>query len=305
MPVVDLNRLKGSYGAACVSARLSSECLVRTVSEGTDIGVDLYCETVAEGKPFLHFWVQVKAGDQCKVEANRDSASCSFSKDKLDYWSQQPVPVFAALVPTDWPPSAEPPIYVVDITSQLLQGNPVTGKSKTLYSDFVWQPGVRSDVADFLEKAVPLATARMQCKNGLVASIPTPAPSYEIAVPWVPIALYKENISEQIRRTAANGILFLYEANEIRPYNDDFRRRLAGILEGYGEDPHWETWMGRAISYHADTRFRDAVVCYEKARNSIKGDPNVRDKANWRRWVELIEALLKGAEKNSQLQYPP
>lgn len=47
MPTVDENRLKGNYGAAYVSARLSSECLVRPVAAETGVGVDLYCETVA------------------------------------------------------------------------------------------------------------------------------------------------------------------------------------------------------------------------------------------------------------------
>jgi len=45
MPIADTNRLKGNYGAAYVSARLSSECLVRPVAAETDVGVDLYCET--------------------------------------------------------------------------------------------------------------------------------------------------------------------------------------------------------------------------------------------------------------------
>ena len=63
MPAVTENRLKGNYGASLVMSRLSGECLVRPVAAETDVGVDLYCETVAEGRPFLHFWLQVKAGD--------------------------------------------------------------------------------------------------------------------------------------------------------------------------------------------------------------------------------------------------
>src|SRR5262245_27943710 len=103
-----------------VMARLSGECLVRPVAVDTDVGVDLYCETVIESRPFLHFWMQVKAGDQCEARGEATAASCSFGLEHLNYWLRQPVPVFAALVPTTWPVSCEPSIYVVDITSQLL-----------------------------------------------------------------------------------------------------------------------------------------------------------------------------------------
>ena len=74
MPAIIPNRLKGNYGAALVSSRLSGECLVRPVAADTDVGIDLYCETVAEGHPFLHFWLQVKAGDQCNVDPSCRSA---------------------------------------------------------------------------------------------------------------------------------------------------------------------------------------------------------------------------------------
>jgi hypothetical protein len=55
MPTVDTNRLKGNFGAAFVSACLSSERLVRPVAAETDVGIDLYCETIENGSPFLHF----------------------------------------------------------------------------------------------------------------------------------------------------------------------------------------------------------------------------------------------------------
>jgi hypothetical protein len=100
MPLVPESRLKGNYGASVLMARLSAECLVRQVAADTDVGIDLYCETVSEGQPFLHFWLQVRAGKQCKIESGGNNATCRFSRDELTYWSRQPVPVFAALVPT-------------------------------------------------------------------------------------------------------------------------------------------------------------------------------------------------------------
>ena len=112
MPKVDINRLKGNFGASYVSTRLSSECLVRPVAADTDVGVDLYCETIDACHPFLHFFVQVKSGKQCKINSNLSKASCYFSKDQLEYWKQQPVPVFIALVPANWPVKEDPPCII-------------------------------------------------------------------------------------------------------------------------------------------------------------------------------------------------
>lgn len=58
---IDQNRLKGNYAEAIVSEWVSRSCLIRPVAEGTDIGVDLYCEAVIENSPYLHFWAQVKS----------------------------------------------------------------------------------------------------------------------------------------------------------------------------------------------------------------------------------------------------
>src|SRR5438105_1430626 len=97
MTAVDNNRVLGNFGSAWVAQALSRHCLVRPVADGTDIGLDLYCETLAEGpsepegdsgtKPapragFLHFWVQVKAGAQVELQEN-GQASCSFEVEHL------------------------------------------------------------------------------------------------------------------------------------------------------------------------------------------------------------------------------
>ena len=141
MPAVTENRLKGNYGTSLVMSRLSGECLVRPVAADTDVGVDLYCETVAESgpahrRPFLHFWLQVKTGEQCKVDSHGKTASCSLKLDHLDYYREQPVPVFAALVPTTkWPVRTEPDVYIVDITTQILAGDfPTEQESVILWS---------------------------------------------------------------------------------------------------------------------------------------------------------------------------
>jgi len=301
MPIIDENRLKGNYGAAYVSARLSSECLVRPVAAETDVGVDLYCETVEDGKPFLHFWVQVKAGVQCRLGQDLQEASCSFDVEHLHYWYRQPVPVFAALVPVDWPVTEEPAVYVVDVTSRLLGGVSGNRSSVSLVSDCVWQAGNREDVRQFLAHAVPAAAARLQCRNGIVASIPTPQPSYVIHSPIVPVTRFKGRILDQVRRTAARSILFLHALHEMGSESADFRQTLASIVEQFGDDPHWENFMARALSCHADRRFDEAIGLYTKAIQCIQNDPNVASQESWREQVSKIKHLQDKARSEEAL----
>ncbi len=47
----------GSRGEMYIAFLLSQYCLVRPVANGTDDGVDLYCEALIEGVPHSHFWV--------------------------------------------------------------------------------------------------------------------------------------------------------------------------------------------------------------------------------------------------------
>jgi len=183
MSIVHENRLKGNYGAALVAARLSGECLVRPVAADTDVGVDLYCETVVEAHPFLHFWIQVKAGDQCERSITGSGASCRFKIDHLSYWARQPVPVFAALVPCAWPVEIEPDIYIIDITTSNLLGVRASGDWATLASNQEWRAGDPEGVRQFLRDVVPATTARLQVSRGVVAASPTLAPKYVRTTP--------------------------------------------------------------------------------------------------------------------------
>lgn len=300
MPIVDDNRLKGNYGAAYVSARLSSECLVRPVAGDTDVGVDLYCESVEEGSPFLHFWMQVKAGAQCRVSADGSSASCRFTTDHLGYWDRQPVPVFTALVPVDWPVARDPTVYVIDVSSYLLEHGLRDQPTVNLDSDYTWCPGNRTEVRRFLAEAVPVSAARLQCRHGVVATKPTLRPTYEHHAPLVPVSRFKSAIHRQLRTTAASSLLFLHSYGEL---NEDrgFRRLLAAVVEQFGDDPHWENFMSRALSHHADSQFDPAIELYRRAKRAIENDPRVRDLPAWKETIERIEEMLTKAQSQESI----
>jgi len=53
MAITD-NQLKGNWGEQYVASQLALEgCFIRHVTQGHDSGIDLYCEIIKDGTPFL------------------------------------------------------------------------------------------------------------------------------------------------------------------------------------------------------------------------------------------------------------
>ena len=301
MTRVDENGLKGNYGAAYVALRLSSEeCLVRAVPSGTDVGIDLFCESVEGEKPFLHFWVQVKAGRQCKVAEHGLSASCSLETKHLWYWYRQPVPVFVALVPTEWPVRSDPAVFVVDVTSYLMEHPFPQTDSLTMHSQFVWKPEDQDAIRDFLKTVVPVVSAKTLWRQGVIARIPTLQPEYVQSSPLPPLSGYRKQILHQIRKTAALSIISMWRGGTLKGHNSHARRTFARVVAQFEGDPHWENFMALAISHHADEEFEEAIRNYKRARQSIRGDPNVADEPSWQATLEEIESqIVKARSKKS------
>lgn len=215
MMLVDQNRLKGNYGAALVAQMLSQRCLVRPVAEGTDIGVDLYCESVTkDGRPFQHFWVQVKTGSQVRVAPDGQGATVSFDWRHLEYWDRQPVPVFALLVPLDvWPPQPPDHIYVVDVTGHLLTHGPPTQGEITLHSHKVpdtIKPGDIERLEWFLYEHVPSLTGAQKIRDGIIDFTESPEGDRYVRRLISGFTLrFVDRVVDAIRRTAAIGSLDL------------------------------------------------------------------------------------------------
>ena len=81
------------------------------------------------------------------------------------------------------------------------------------------------------------------------------------------------------------------------PENAEFRQTLASVVEQFGDDPHWENFMARALSYHADNNFDQAIVFYSKAKQCIEDDLNVASLESWQKRVREIEQLRDNARK--------
>ncbi len=292
MKHVTENHLKGNYAEAYVTALLSAHCLVRPVAQGTDVGLDLYCESVKDNTPFLHFWLQVKSGDQCCVGSDGDVARHSFRVSDLRYWAAQPVPVFVALVPVEtWPPDKEPRVYVVDLTRQLVEGIldkklAKDGGEVTLRSDLIWTPGNPQRIRDFLDEVLPEANALLGLRDGVVLPEPTLRRQYVEAFSPFPVDRFQRHILAQIRRTAAFSILSLEKP---RGENRDFRNVLQKVLEAFEGDIHWENFAARGLCCHAEGRFDEAIRLYERAMKNIQDDPKFHSAPIVRRLTDLID----------------
>lgn len=154
----------------------------------------------------------------------------------------------------------------------------------------------------FLAEVVPDTTARLQISEGLVADTPTPTPQYVRTKPLVPVLRFKSQILYQLRTTAANSILFALASGQPTVEDKEFRRLLARIVEQFGDDPHWENFMSRGLSRHADENYEDALTMYEKARTCIQADERIRDDPTWRERVRAIEMSEGYARRRETLE---
>jgi hypothetical protein len=82
----------GNIGEHIIASMLSQCCIVRNVSQGKDTGIDLYCEILKQDslELTLHFF--------CQVKTSKKHISQSEIEKNIDYWGNQPVPVFLFFV---------------------------------------------------------------------------------------------------------------------------------------------------------------------------------------------------------------
>jgi len=273
MPTVDRQRLIGNAAAAKVANLLSASCLVRPVAADTDVGVDLYCETVDVDEPFLHFWVQVKGGKQCRVLKDGATASCAFSLKHLRYWLRQPVPVFAALVPEDGPSGS---IFVVNVTRQLVEaGLKDPQQQQTLRSDLL--VSTSTDTGTWLDELVPATTALMSCRSGVVSSFPYLRPRYFKEMPTAPVDLYSGEVLRQLRTTAAWSLMFMHRRGVLgRAELAEFRDRLRAVLSQFPDDRHWENFARGLTAATSRMTSRRQLLCTERPCPTLRATRTVK-----------------------------
>ena len=234
MKSITVSRQKGNYAEHIVASWLSRVCLVRPVAEGTDIGVDLYCESVVKETPFLHFWVQVKAITKKNIseENGIDVAKFKFKTKDLRYWLQQPIPVYAFLVLVDkWPPSTPKRLYTIKISEQIIRKGIPDKKTLTLKtSEWADLDSIDEDLNFFVSKIVPWDTSILLLRHGIVTPI-VQTEEIKGSVFTEGIAyLYLEKIIKGIMNTSAIGLKEALVFEHVDPTKKYIRKQFESVL---------------------------------------------------------------------------
>jgi len=283
--------LKGNYGEHLVAQILSRSCLVRPVVGHTDVGVDLYCESIIRGNPFLHFWGQVKGSQNFPNE--RANVPCSFSVSALQYWANQPVPVLAFLVPMNWPPEDIQYIHVVDVTFDILEYGILTGQStQTLTSKAKLILPISNtneltlSLRSLLVDHIPMVVSAMYAENGFLFPAPKPQQEYVKYFATNFLSRYMPQIELRLRNAMTFGILQYIGAG----YSlDNVPKLLLSALETLHDDLHYEVHETLGVVRQAHGDIVSARSFYEKSIQCIRNDPHID--TTMPPWSEAISRL--------------
>jgi hypothetical protein len=295
MSIVDVNRLKGNQAEAIVSAWLSATCLVRPVSGGTDVGIDLYCESILGTSPFLHFWVQVKAIPAASIvtEGGKQSASFRFDRKHLEYWDRQPIPVYALLVPFDgWPSPPPATIFGIRITENLVRYG-IPDSATTVYRtvDGFAAASLESDLHDFVNSIVPWDTAALLLKRGIVAPIPKREPSQDEAFAMQIGFQYLPLVLKTIRDASVHGLYHALLGERHQQSLRSGRGRFQLLAEVFEDEMHDFGLSMLVRAAHTDGDVVRAKGYIERALSRIAADDRVEPAARLERIAKLTILL--------------
>jgi len=263
---INKGQIAGTRGEMFVGFLLSSHCLVRPVANGTDVGVDLYCEALIEGIPHSHFWVQVK------TQTKRLAKSKKFETRDLEYWSRQPIPVFIFLVSCEKMDRKNFQINVINLTEKFIAEpviDPKTTSGKNLTSDFT----VSSDgeLKSFVFEQVPKTVARLYIRDGVIFHTRKNAgDNYEKEYDFKGISKYTRSILKNIGRTSA--LLMRDILDQGTEETQTFRKQLGEILETFSKWGNYDFHLALGLSKQRHQDYKGAIICFERALNNINTD---------------------------------
>lgn len=281
------NQVTGNWGEQYVSERFSSAgCLIRHVPQGHDSGIDLYCESISEdGKPFLHFWCQVKTSEAISPETDQNAWDVQVGH--LKYWLRQPIPVILALVPNKRDP--HPPIFVCTPTDLILQGAANTANVRlrsTIKLHLI------PEYKNFLNVVLVQETFVWEASQGKVSFLKTPDPRYTVKIPVGKTAPFEPTLRDTLRFTLSRlseDILLKHFSDlitlqtrpdalvsreqairEAKPYSDALEN--IALQKGLG---NFEVFVNIGLFARLQGDFQKAEANYQRALQSIDNDPNI------------------------------
>lgn len=295
--------LKGNYGEHLVAQILSRSCLVRPVVGHTDVGVDLYCESIIDGKPFLHFWGQVKSSESFPNDAVR--VPCSFAVSALQYWANQPVPVLGFLVPMKWPPEEIHYIHVADITFDILEyGITDSQQTQTLTS----KPELILPISNTAELTIklrsllldhiPMIVSAMYAEKGFIYPAPKPREEYVRYFAAHFLSRYMPQIELRLRHAVTFGVMQYINAGHRL---DNLPKTLVAALETLKDDLHYEVHETLGMVSQARGDFDSARAFYEKSIRCILDDPNIDEtKPPWSESISRLKWRIQSLNDDSK-----
>ncbi len=304
MPIVDDNRLKGNSALWTVGKLLSDAgCLVRPVAADTDIGIDLYCETVQDKEPFLHFWVQIKSGTSQVVIRENGTASCSVKVDHLKYWLRQPVPVFLFLIPS---PDTCEQVYVVDmaIWKHELLLLPNNSKTTKLVSHYLLDPlGNASGMRTFLNGYVPYSHVYWNAAEGMYLPRPTLTPQYTQRVLRNCLGTFSSKVFSQVQKASAWTLIDLLDTNILRQDQPTDLKRFARIVHVLAVcDRHYENCLAMGLyTLKKKDNPRRALCYFSNALEMIESDPELQRtgalvKPPWKTIISQVKKYIQACQ---------
>lgn len=291
-------QLKGNWAEQYIAANLASQgCFVRHVLQGNDTGIDLYCETVKDNEPFLHFWCQVKTRKSWK--GKRKQISFTPKKKHKEYWLTQPVPVFIFLVP-DLRDENKIPYYICKALDLL---------NKEKINSFI-KIGSPKDLSTFLNERLVSETFLWELKDGKVSYLKSHKKEYTKQFPSGITHIFEPKLFESLHWTLwrlSQDVLFHdidpKEMLEKTILNNDEKERFRKaraymkalkILIEDKKDEHYQNYATIGVYYELKKDYEISLKYYEESESIINRDPNVDISEHlWKGIIEEIHQHIK------------
>jgi hypothetical protein len=296
---VDANRRKGNFAETIVAAWLSRQCLVRHVSEGTDIGIDLYCESLIGDSPYKHFWVQVKAIGEDNFEPGK-SAHYRFERRHLEYWAQQPVPVYAFLVPVVGTPPRDPEfIFGIRLSDHLVREGLPTTKTVTLSTEEGFSSSkIEDDLRGFIRNIVPYDTAALGLPKGIIAPIDEPDPGHLESFPKDLTLEHIDRIISTIRFAVEMSLADLVQAKDATKRLKSSRRTVESLARALHKDLNVIGLTALANSRFMEADFDGTKRFFDLASELIR--KSVKDPDERKKQLDEIDRTVREVERIRQ-----
>lgn len=267
MTKVSKSQILGNRAEHLVSYLLSQFCLVRPVANGTDIGVDLFCEAISEdGHSAGHFWVQVKS----KAKPTR---KIKLDRGHVDYWIRQPVPVFIFIICESQNSDASNfEIHSINLIEQLIKNSNFRGKFRTFHSDETMSSN--SQLEQFVRQTVPVTIARQKLTDGQIVPIKyNGVEGYVKKYATADSLKFIPKILKNIGRTSSLLAREILNNDKEQAFNQKLDQ-LEMILEAFAEARNYDMPYTLGMLQQRAGKYDKAIVNYERARDLLSTDCN-------------------------------